>query len=231
MNSKSNRDSAFKCFVFFLISQPLIYLCEVPFKEMGWGLFNYYSYWLMWTFICLPMAYIGYYMKKDKWYSLIILIPMLLLLGFGLYNTIINIKYSFPKHIIYTIFITLSLIIYPLTLFNNKIIKYIGLSISIIIILIFGTISINTQSTYETSLCTFNINETDKVYLEDSNYGNLSTEYIDSIKSYCIHASFKKPGNTKIIIETKDNIKKEFRITIGKMTYDINDEDLEKEGL
>ena len=27
MNSKSNKDSALKCFVFFLISQPLIYLC------------------------------------------------------------------------------------------------------------------------------------------------------------------------------------------------------------
>ena len=34
MNSKSNLDSGLKCFVFFLISQPLVYLSEVPF--LGW---------------------------------------------------------------------------------------------------------------------------------------------------------------------------------------------------
>ena len=44
MNSKSNKDSALKCFVFFLISQPLIYLCEVPLNDMGWNLFIYYVY-------------------------------------------------------------------------------------------------------------------------------------------------------------------------------------------
>ena len=31
MNSRSNLDSALKCFVFFLISQPLVYLLQVPF--------------------------------------------------------------------------------------------------------------------------------------------------------------------------------------------------------
>ena len=40
INSKSNKDAALKCFVFFLISQPLIYLVEVPFNQLGWGLFK-----------------------------------------------------------------------------------------------------------------------------------------------------------------------------------------------
>ena len=30
---------------------------------------------------CLPMGFIGYYMKKDKWWSLLILIPILVFLG------------------------------------------------------------------------------------------------------------------------------------------------------
>ena len=72
MNSKSNKDSALKCFVFFLISQPLIYLAEVPFNDMGWGLFIYYKYWFIWTILTIPMGYIGYYIKKDElWGSLI----------------------------------------------------------------------------------------------------------------------------------------------------------------
>ena len=42
-NSKSPLDSALKCFVFFLRSQPLIYLLQVPFSWQGWGLFGYYK--------------------------------------------------------------------------------------------------------------------------------------------------------------------------------------------
>ena len=42
MNSKSPVDSAFKCFVFFLISQPLIYLIQVPFSNLRWQIFVYY---------------------------------------------------------------------------------------------------------------------------------------------------------------------------------------------
>ena len=34
-NSKSPKDSALKCFIFFLISQPLVYLLQVPFSEQG----------------------------------------------------------------------------------------------------------------------------------------------------------------------------------------------------
>ena len=35
LNSRSNLDSALKCFVFFLISQPLVYLIQVPFSDLG----------------------------------------------------------------------------------------------------------------------------------------------------------------------------------------------------
>ena len=76
LNSKSNLDSALKCFVFFLISQPLVYLIQVPFSWQGWGLFQYYRYWFIWTVLCLPMGYIGYYMKQDKWWGYLILLPL-----------------------------------------------------------------------------------------------------------------------------------------------------------
>ena len=46
-NCKKPLESALKTFVFFLISQPLIYLLQVPFSWMGWGLFQYYKYWFI----------------------------------------------------------------------------------------------------------------------------------------------------------------------------------------
>ena len=229
MNSKSNKDSALKCFIFFLISQPLIYLCEVPFKAMGWNLFIYYKPWFIWTLLTIPMGYIGYYIKKDKWYGLLILFPILLLLGMGLSSTITNVKYSFPKHVINTLFVVASFIIYPLFLFKNKKLKYLGLSISIIVMIIFGIHPLLTPSTYETQFkCsseTLVYDDTYKAYLEDSSYGNLRIGYMDSIESYCIYASFKKPGDTKVILEDPNGHKQYFNIHIGKMTYSFDDEE------
>jgi hypothetical protein len=63
-NCKTPLESALKTFVFFLVSQPLIYLIQVPFSEMGWGLFGYYRTWFIWTLFTLPMAYIGWYIRK-----------------------------------------------------------------------------------------------------------------------------------------------------------------------
>ena len=63
-NCKTPLESALKTFIFFLISQPLIYLIQVPFSSMGWQLFGYYRTWFIWTLLTFPMAYIGWYIKK-----------------------------------------------------------------------------------------------------------------------------------------------------------------------
>lgn len=55
MNSSSAKDSALKCFVFFLISQPIVYLIQVPFSDMGFEIFGYYKYWFIWTILIIPM--------------------------------------------------------------------------------------------------------------------------------------------------------------------------------
>ncbi len=229
MNSKSNKDSALKCFVFFLISQPVIYLCEVPFKSMGWDLFVYYKPWFIWTLFCLPMGYIGYYIKKNKWYGVLILLPVMILLGMGFAQTIINIKYSFPKHLINTLFIIVSFIMYPLLLFKDKKLKYIALTMNIIIMIAFGLEPMLKPSTYDTILkCsseTFVYDNTYKAYLENSEYGDLSIEYEKNIEAYCIHASFKKPGDTKVILENPEGQKQYFKIHIDKMTYSLAEEE------
>ena len=49
-NSKTPKESGLKCFVFFLISQPLIYLIQVPFSWLHWELFKYYKFWFVFRF-------------------------------------------------------------------------------------------------------------------------------------------------------------------------------------
>lgn len=121
-NCKSPLDSALKCFVFFLISQPLIYLFQVPFSYMGFGLFKYYKYWIIWTFLTFPMGFIGYYIKKKNILSILILLPMLFLVAYqGIYyfDKVIE---NFPYHLLSGILCYVMIIIVVFNIFDK--IKY-----------------------------------------------------------------------------------------------------------
>ena len=228
MNSKSSMDSALKCFVFFLISQPLVYLVQVPFSSLGWGLFNYYRYWFIWTLLCLPMGYIGYYIKKDKWWGLLILTPILILLGFHYAKFLGELSFSFPGHLLSAIFCFITLLLYPLCMFNNKKIRKAGVYISVIIILIMTVLSFSKSNTYKTDILISGgetnavFNDKYKVYLEDPRYGNVSIEYEKTIVEYLIRAEFKKVGKTNLIIEDPNGNKQIYELDIRRDTYDIN---------
>ena len=97
-------DAALKTFVFFLISQPLIYLIQVPFNSMGFGLFMYYKYWFYITLLTLPGAFIGWYIKRNDVFAGIILSVMLVLLIFLGIGYLWDLKENFPSHLVSTIF-------------------------------------------------------------------------------------------------------------------------------
>ena len=222
MNSKSEKDSALKCFIFFLISQPLVYLIQDVIN--GSMLFKtYYKYWFMWTIGCLPMGFIGYYMKKDKWWGLLILTPILLLLGeeFGRYLS--KTMFSFPRHILTTIFCLSTLIIYPLTIFKNKIAKYGGLFISCLLIISLTILCIMDPPVYSTDILSnteeHQFDDSYKVYLIDKKYGDLSIKYEDGIEDWAIHANFKKAGKTVVVIESPDGNKSLYDISIMRDKY------------
>ena len=227
MNSKSAKDSALKCFVFFLISQPLIYLIQDVIQHSN--LFNtYYRYWFMWTLGCIPMGFIGYYMKKDKWWGLLILIPILVLLSEEYSTYLSKTIFSFPRHILTTIFCFATLIIYPLYIFKNKKIKIAGVIISGILIAFITIYCFLKPPVYSTQILSngekYQFDDTYKVYLTDKKYGELSIKYESGIEDWMVHADFKKAGKTKFILESPNGEKKIFNIKIKRDTYDVSEE-------
>ena len=104
VNCKKPLEAALKVFVFFLISQPLVYLIQVPFNSMGWGLFGYYPYWFKITLATLPAGFIGWYVKKDEWYSGVILSFMTVLLAYTGVGYISHWGENFPNHLISVIY-------------------------------------------------------------------------------------------------------------------------------
>ena len=224
MNSKSNKESALKCFVFFLISQPIVYLLQDVINHTH--LFQtYYKYWFIWTVLCLPMGYIGYYMKKDKWWGYLILLPMIILVSYSYYGYFSDFMFNFPKYILIVIFCAVTMIIYPLAIFNNKKIKITGLVISIGLIIALTALNIINPPVYNTQLFGSNgehyFDDTYKAYLTDDKYGEIDIKYDERLEEYFIDAHFKREGKTSFVIEHPDGEKEEYDIIIKRNTYDI----------
>ena len=224
-NSKSPKESALKCFVFFLISQPLVYLLQVPFSWQGWGLFKYYGYWFVWTCLCIPMGYIGYYMRSNKWWGLLILTPMIIFLGSHYYGFLSEAYAFFPNHLLTAIFCAVTMILYSLFIFDNKVLRIIETVISLILIIgLTSLVVFQPKTTYHTQFGIENveIKENTKVWLEDSKYGTLTTKYEENLEEYLIDANFTDTGATKIYVQNDDK-KCEANITINRYSYEIVD--------
>ena len=223
MNSKSNLDSALKCFVFFLISQPLVYLIQVPFSTLGWQLFGYYKYWFMWTILCLPMGYIGYYMKQNKWWGLLILLPMIAITAGSLLGYFSMFLFSSPRYILITLFCICMMILYPIAVFDDKKIQKAGAAIGAAAAAAAVIITLLNPPVYSTEIMGNNeehpFDDTYSVYLDDSKYGNVDIRYVAGVEDYMLHADFRKAGKTVLTMVDPSGAKTEYDLTIERDTY------------
>ena len=225
MNSKSNLDAAWKCFVFFLISQPLVYLIQVPFSPLGWGLFGYYKYWFIWTLLCFPMGYIGYYMKKDKWWGYLILLPMILLTALSYQTYFSNFLFSSPRYLLVTLFCAAAMILYPVVIFENRKIRAFGAAIGILGVAALTVLGLLNPPVYRTDIMVSGPEQSlDAGYsaeLEDRALGDVEIVYLDSIEEYAVHADFHRSGSTVLILKSPDGEKSEFDLTVERDTYTV----------
>ena len=225
VNSKSNLDAAWKCFVFFLISQPLVYLIQVPFSPLGWGLFGYYKYWFIWTLLCFPMGYIGYYMKKDKWWGYLILLPMILLTALSYLAYFSDFLFSCPRYILVTLFCAAAMIFYPVVIFENRKIRTFGAAVGILGVAALTVLGLLNPPVYRTEIMVSGSEQSfDAGYsaeLEDRALGDVEIVYLDSIEEYAVHADFHRSGSTVLILESPDGEKSEFDLTVERDTYTV----------
>lgn len=135
-NCKTPVESALKTFVFFLMSQPLIYLFQVPFASMGWGLFGYYRYWFVWTLLTLPMAFAGWYIKKKNWLSLLILTPILFVLTTDYVGGFQTAFKHFPRMLLMAVFCLGQVLLYLYAFTENIWQKLLGFVIPLAVVLL-----------------------------------------------------------------------------------------------
>ena len=224
MNSKSAKDSALKCFVFFLISQPLIYLLQVPFSWQGWNLFQYYKFWFVLTVLCLPMGYVGYYMKKGNWWGFLILLPMILLTAYSYFGYFSDMQFSFPRYTLIVLFCALAMFVYPLGIFENKKIRLTGVILAAVLTVGCAVLCLADPPVYHTQVLGSSgqiaFDDTWTARLEDSRYGQ-ATIIPMSEGDYLVHTDFRHAGDTRLILESPAGEKAVFDLHIERTTYDL----------
>lgn len=228
MNSKSNLDAGLKCFVFFLISQPLVYLIQVPFSSMGWQLFGYYRYWFMWTLLCFPMGFVGYWMKKDKWWGYLILLPMIALTAMSYAGYFSDFLFYMPRFILLSLFCACAMIFYPVVIFKNKIIRIVGAALGSAAVIAITVFFLLHPPVYSTEIMNNSeehpLNASYTAYLADSSYGDVAIiylDYSDGFEDYTLHAEFRKSGDTVLTVVSPEGEKTEYDLHIERDTYEV----------
>lgn len=134
-NCKKPLESALKTFVFFLISQPLIYLLQVPFSFVGWGIFNYYHNWIGWTLLTFPMAFVGWFITKKNWWSVLIFAPVFAYLGAFGYGYGFECVQNFPHYLIAALFCLMQIVLYIMVFFPDIKQKIVGILVPLITVI------------------------------------------------------------------------------------------------
>ena len=131
-NCKKPLEAALKTFVFFLISQPLIYLVEWPMlHRFPW---DFYKFWFILTLLTLPGGFVAWYVRKKNTLSAVILaVPCSYLAYFAVLTLVKAIQNNrLPLQLGAVIFCIAQIILYLAVFLPEKKDKFICLGISVI---------------------------------------------------------------------------------------------------
>ncbi len=134
INCEKWQEASIKTFVFFLISQPLIYLIQVPFAGMGFGLFQYYKYWFVITVLTLPGAAIAFLVKRKDWLGTAVLSVATGFLGFMTADYFWSVKAKFPKHILSMCFCIALVLFLAFVLLDKKMHRIVAVGVAVVVL-------------------------------------------------------------------------------------------------
>jgi hypothetical protein len=112
---------------------------------MGWGLFGYYPFWFGVTLLTFPGAFIGWFIKKDQWYSGLILSVMTLILvvmGVDYTKQVID---NFPSHLLSAIYCFAIIPVFIFTIFKKKAPRIVCGAITAAILIVFAFLTISNK--------------------------------------------------------------------------------------
>lgn len=127
-------EAGIKTFLLFLVSQPLIYLVQVPFSSLGWGLFRYYPVWGVITLFTFPGGFAAWYVKKGNLPGVLIFSAANALLCLELPYFAAEMMKAFPKLLLTCLFLAAEIAGFPLLLFKDKKMRAVSYAIAAVLL-------------------------------------------------------------------------------------------------
>ncbi len=206
------QEAAIKTFVFFLISQPLIYLIQVPFSKMGFGLFQYYRFWFIATVLTLPGAVIAYQVKRKDWLSVAVLSVALAFLSYMAATYFWSVRAGFPNHLLSLCFCILLAFFFVFALLEQK--SHRAAAIGIILV----SIAVSMLLHKPTFSQTLHLGEGNWTYtLDDPSIAGIVLE-----QDHSVSVTANQKGTTLLTFVNESGEKKEFYITVSGGSVYIN---------
>ncbi len=199
-NCKKPLESALKTFAFFLISQPLIYLFQVPFNMMGWQLFGYYRYWFIVTLFTFPVAFIGWFITKKNWLSVLIFAPVFVLLVWIGYGAIENPFSTFVQNLLIFLFCVFQILLYTYVFLPTVWQRLAGIAVPVAAVglyMIFGPGEMITEA-YIQLPDGLDLSKYAVVELADTELADVE---VASIEADTLHIKSNKPGSSELTVK------------------------------
>lgn len=211
-------EAALKTFVFFLISQPLIYLIQVPFSSMGFELFQYYRFWFIVTLLTIPGAVIAWQLRRKDWISVAVLSVAVGFLGYMAADYFWSVKAVFPHHLLSLCFCIALAIFLTFTLLSQKDHRIVVLGV----LLVSLTISLILLKPIDAT--TVQLGDGSWTWaLEDPNIANIELN-----QDHSLSVTAKGEGVTLLTLENEYGDRQEYYITVSGGGVFINRHDSEE---
>lgn len=217
VNCRKWWEAALKCFVFFLVSQPLIYLMQVPFSADGWGIFRYYKYWFIITLLTLPGGAIAFLLKKRNALSVIILSVANGYFAYAAIRYFEEQSFNFPNHLLSGILCVVIPVFLIFALFDKAGTRTAALAVFAAFLIAFAVLSGVMRSSMD-------------MYLENGNWScTVNDETVISVDiSDGNHAKITglKNGSTKVRFISDNGTVEEYIFTVSGKSISMDYVDL-----
>lgn len=210
-------EASLKTFVFFLISQPLVYLVQAIFTEQGFGIFRYYKYWGVITLLTIPGAAIAFFVKKKNILSAVILsVATGLVANIGV-TYLYSCVFGFPWHLLTVIFCFGLVVWLILKLLPGKRERIIAFAITAVVLLVtvFVTFIKRPESNFSYPLDSQMAGHELTADIEDPDL--IRVEFTD--ESIVVYAS--KQGETIVTVRDDAGNTKKYSVSVGKGNYTV----------
>ena len=218
VNCKKWWEASLKCFVFFLISQPLIYLIQVPFYEYGWTIFRYYKYWFIVTLLTLPGAAIAFLLKKKNWLSTAVLSVATGYLAYAAAFYLRSAVTDFPYHLLSAVFCLALSVFLIIVLLDEQKHRVAAFAVFAAIFIVFAAINLS------------NIDRSADITLDSGSWTyTLQDESVAEVEfsdDNHVTVTAKHSGGTYLTFKNADGAESEYYITVsgGNIWIDCLDE-------